>query len=104
MDLYKILIESDEQESISIDQGFKNLLFSLEKVLMGSVKHEKEYSQLLSEQHQAKRELAKYHNNIEKAKIEEKKSVEDIKKYNWVANIQMIAILTLVSLIIIVAF
>jgi uncharacterized membrane protein len=104
MDLYKILIESKHHDSVSIDQGFKSLLFSLEKTMMGVSKNEKEYTKLLGDQHQLKNDISKWENKIEKIKIEDKKHINEIKKYNWIANLQVIVILALLSAVIISVF
>ena len=120
MDLYRIFIDAEDRQAISMDQGTstswssglntwnvessKSLLFSLEKLMISSSKNEKDLEKLVNTRNELKKELVKQTKLVEKQKVDDKKYMAKIKQTNWIINMQVIAILCLVSLIAIVVF
>ena len=98
--MYKIFLDSNLNEEISIDQGVSSLLYGIEKILIKASQSEKEIQTLQVKRNELKREFMTQNGNQGKNITSE--SQKKIKKLTMISNIQVVFILAIITTIIMV--
>ncbi|CAI2360355.1 unnamed protein product [Moneuplotes crassus] len=97
IELYRIFLDSNLNEDISIDQGISSLLYGIEKVLIKTNQAEKEIKELQAQRNELKKK-ANSSSLGSKAKLSSQFQSE-MSKLSWISNIQVVLILGILTAI-----
>ena len=79
IDLYKVLIHSDQRNAISVDNGVNQLLFYLEKAIISTARQANEIKKLNEKQRFLKTEISNIGDMTQRYKVKSKKEIDSVK-------------------------